>query len=91
MFDRIEAKIAKRQFLSTAEYTALADMLAKIRRALTTMRCARLQQIESYYFDLLISAHCASKNPKISLETRLIAMNQFCYDNFGFGYWKFVD
>lgn len=89
-FSTIETKISKRQFLSAVEYSALVTMLASIRKALTVVVCEKLRSIESYYFDLLISARSPRATPG-KLEDRLITMNQFCYDSFGFGYWKFVD
>lgn len=89
MYERIAQKIEHHQFLSRSEYQALAEMFAKIRQALTRIDCWKLREIESYYFDLMIRAKCASKSVKLSLKTELIVTNQFCYDDSGFGYFKF--
>lgn len=89
MYERIAAKIDRHQFLSRIEYQALAEMLAKIRTALTRIDCWKLREIEAYYFDLMICAKCASKSIKLPLQIELIISNQFCYDESGFGYFKF--
>ena len=91
MYERIAQKIERHQFLSRSEFTALAEMLAKIRQALTRIDCWKLREIESYYYDLMIRASASRRRfaSTLPLKTELIISNQFCYDADGFGYFKF--
>ena len=91
MYERIAQKIERHQFLSRSEFSALAEMLAKIRTALTRLDCWKLREIESYYFDLMIRAGASRRrfSNSLPLKTELIVTNQFCYDDCGFGYFKF--
>ena len=72
MFAKIEAKIAKHQFLSRKEFSALATMLAKIRSAMIRTGDRSLVDIEDRYTLLLSVARCADRSFKLDAKIERI-------------------